>query len=77
VVPRATEVVLGVTAIEAKAAAVTVKLSVPVIDPEVADNVAVPCAMPFAKPAPLTVAVAGLEELQVTELVRFCVEPSE
>ena len=35
-----------------------------------------PCAMPFAKPALLTVAVAGLEELQVAELVRFWVVPS-
>jgi hypothetical protein len=33
--------------------------------------------MPFAKPVLLTVAVGGLDELQVAELVRFCVEPSE
>jgi hypothetical protein len=62
--------------IEESAAAVTVKLSFPVIDPEVAEIVTAPCAIPFAKPVLPTVAIAGLEELQVAELVRFCVEPS-
>lgn len=75
-VPSATEVLLGVTAIEVNAAAVTVRLSVPVIDPKVAEIVTDPCTTPFAKPMLLTVAVAGLEELQVTKFVRFCVEPS-
>ena len=36
----------------------------------------VPTARPAAKPAALIVAVAVFDELQVTELVKFCVLPS-
>lgn len=35
-----------------------------------------PKATPVARPAPLTVATAGLEEVHATELVKFCVLPS-
>lgn len=75
-VPSAMEGLPGVTVIELRTAAVTVKLSVPVTDPYWAEMVAVPCPRPFPKPVLPTVAVAGLEELQVAELVRSWVEPS-
>ncbi len=48
-----------------------------VTDPEVAVMVVEPIAPPVAKPLLLIVATAVLEEAQVAEVVRFCVEPSE
>ena len=35
-----------------------------------------PTAFPVARPPVLMLATAGFDELQVTELVRFCVLPS-
>jgi hypothetical protein len=75
-VPRAIEGLLGFTVIEVRTAAVTVRLSVPVTDPYWADMVTVPGTRPVPNPVLLTVAVEGLEEVQVAELVRFCVDPS-
>ncbi len=71
VVPNATEGLPGVTAIEVSAAAVTVRLSVPVTEPKLAEMVTDPCAKVCPKPMVLIVAMALLEELQVAELVRF------
>jgi hypothetical protein len=42
----------------------------------VADMLLDPGATPFATPPLLTVAAAGLDELQVADAVRFCVLPS-
>jgi hypothetical protein len=55
---------------------VTVRLAVPVKDPEVALIVAVPTALARAAPAELTLTIAGADELHVAVLVRFCVLPS-
>lgn len=58
----------------------TVSFADPVMDPEVAVMVAEPAAIPVAVPcipaALLIVATAVLDELHVTEVVRFCVLPS-
>ena len=56
---------------------VTVSVLVPVIDPEVAVIVVDPAATAVARPLVATVATGVLDELQITELVRSCVEPSE
>jgi hypothetical protein len=53
----------------------TVKVTEPEMVPDVALMVAPPGATPVAMPVLLMVATAVLEELQVTELVRFCVVP--
>jgi hypothetical protein len=73
--PVAIEVLAGVTAIDTSVG-VTVKPVEPLTEPETASIVVLPTATPLARPAPLMVATAVLEELQVTELVRFCVLPS-
>jgi hypothetical protein len=66
----------GVTAIETKAALVTVRVVDPLTVPEVAATVVVPVPFPVASPAVEIVATADEEELQVTVPVIFCVLPS-
>ena len=73
VVPLAIEGFAGVTAIEVKLAAVTVKPVEPLIDPEVALIVADPVATPVTTPALVMVATVVVLEDQVTVLVRSCV----
>ena len=51
----------------------TVRVVDPLIDPEVARMVVLPGATPDVNPVLLIVATAVFVELQVTELVRFCV----
>ena len=63
----------GVTAIDTSTGAVTVRFVDPLIDPEVARIVVLPVATPVASPPLVIVATAVFVELQVTELVRFCV----
>lgn len=69
----------GVTAIDTSVGAVTVTVSVvePVTPPETALIVLVPAATPVANPPAVIVATLVVTELQVTELVKFCVELSE
>ena len=67
----------GVTDIEDRVAEVTVGVVLPEIVPKVAVMVAVPAARAVANPVLLTVAVDGLEELQVTCLVMSKLVPSE
>ena len=80
VVPSAIEGAAGVIAIETSAAAVTVKVVDPLIEPDVALIVAVPwltvLARPAADPTLLIVATAGAPELHWTAAVMFCVLPS-
>jgi len=76
VAPLAMEALAGVTAMETNTGDVTVRVVVPLMLPEAAWMVVLPVATPAAKPAPLIVATAVFVELQVTELVRFCVLPS-
>jgi hypothetical protein len=63
------------TAIDSRAE-VMVNDIVPLTVPEVAVIVVLPPATPVARPAALIVAMAGAEEVQLTELVRFCALPS-
>ena len=71
----------GVTAIEesvgAGGAACTVRPAFPETPFSVAETVVVPALTPVASPPVPMVATAVCEEAQVTELVRFRVEPSE
>jgi hypothetical protein len=78
VAPTALLAVAGVTAIEDRvAAAVTVKVAVPDLPLKVAVMVAVPAALAVARPLLATVAVAVLDELQVTCVVIVWVVESE
>ena len=63
----------GVTAIDINVGAVTVRLVEPLIEPEIAWIVALPVLTPVARPPPVIVATVEFSEVQVTELVRFCV----
>src|SRR5678809_366323 len=70
----------GVTSIDISIASVTVKLVLPLTAPLVADTVVLPTpavvAKPFEPAALLTVATALSEDVQVTCVVRSCVELS-
>lgn len=72
--------IAGVTTIETRAAGVTVRFVVPVMDPRFADKLTLPTARLVASPwVPaelLTVAITEPEELQFTAEVRSCVLPS-
>ena len=61
----------GVTTIEVRVAAVTVRDVEPLIDPDVAVMVVVPAATLEARPELLMVDTLAAEEFQVTELVMF------
>ena len=74
-VPSAIEGLAGVTEMETRAGAPTVRVVEPDTAPCAARIVAVPWASPFvvARPVLLMAAVAGFEELHVTLWVRFWV----
>jgi hypothetical protein len=65
----------GVTAIETRVALVTVRVAVPVMEPDFALIVDDPTPTPLATPAELILAMAGADEAHVTE-VSTCVLPS-
>jgi hypothetical protein len=65
----------GVTAMEASTGAKTVSVVLPMMLPEVAEMVVVPTATVVARPLAAMVAAAVFVDAQVTEAVRFCVEP--
>jgi hypothetical protein len=67
--------VAGVTAIDASAGAPTVNTAVPLIVPDVAVMVLLPCARDKPSPALLMLATAVEDELQVTDEVRVCLLP--
>ena len=69
--PTAIDGLAGVTAIEVRVAAVTVRIVEPVIDPDVAVMVVAPGATLEARPELLMVDTLAAEEFQVTELVMF------
>lgn len=71
------EGVAGVTAIEVRVAAVTARTVEPVIEPEAAWIVDEPTAIPVARPTLDMVATEAFEDVQVAELVMFCVLASE
>ena len=74
--PRKIEGFDGVTAIDARMGAVTVRIVVELIAPDAARIVVPPAATPVASPLLLMVAMFAADELHVAELVRFCVLPS-
>jgi len=67
--------VAGVTEIEVSTAAVTVNVAEPLMVPDLAVIVAVPCAMLVANPTLLTVAIVVAEGRQVAVLVSVWVVP--
>ena len=71
IVPREMEGLAGLTLMEVNTAAPTVKSSVPVTEPKLAEMVTVPWDTACAKPLRPIVAIALLEELQVAVLVRL------
>ena len=75
--PAATDGLEGVTAMDVRVGAVTIKSAEPLIVPEVAVIVELPAATAVANPAELMVAALVAEEVQVAELVRFAVVPLE
>ena len=77
VVPSGTLGLAGVTAIDCRTAAVTVRTVEPVIPPRVALMVEVPVATAVARPPLEMVATEVVAEAHVTWLVRSCVELSE
>ena len=77
VAPTGRLVLTGVTAIDTKVAAVTVRLVEPEIAPTAADMVTDPGETAVASPLLLIVAHVVSEEAQVTCVVRFSVELSE
>ena len=68
--PMATEGFGGVTAIETRAAAVTVKVVDPLSPPEVAMMLDVPVAFVVASPPVVIAATEGWEDAHVAVLVR-------
>ena len=67
--------VAGLTAIDTRAGGPTVSETDPLIDPEVAAIVVLPCARDDASPALLMLATAVDDELQVADEVRVCLLP--
>jgi 1,4-dihydroxy-2-naphthoyl-CoA synthase len=79
VVPFTIEGLAGVTAIDTSVGvvALTVRVVEPLTPPEAACILLVPAATPVANPPTVIFATPVVCELQVTELVKFCVELSE
>lgn len=81
VVPKAMLGLAGVTVIDTSVAAVTVRVVDPDVPPNVAVMVVVPADADVARPlepdALLMVETPAVDEFQVTDVVRFCVVPSE
>jgi len=79
-VPRAVLVLLGLMVIEVRVAFVTCRDAPPFFPANSAVMVVVPGAIPLAVPASaearLIVATEGVDDVQITESVRFCVLPS-
>jgi hypothetical protein len=75
-VPFAMVALEGATDSEVSTAGVTVNVAEPLIVPDKAVMVALPCTTLVASPPLLTVAIGVAEEVQVAVLVRFCVVPS-
>ena len=73
VFPALIDGLAGVTAIDTNIGAVTVRLVEPLIEPEVAVIVVLPCATLVANPAALIVATLDDEELHFAVAVRFSV----
>jgi hypothetical protein len=75
VAPAVRKASTGATVIDCSVGATTVSVVEPETEPRVAMIVVVPVATVLARPPALMVAALVLLELQVTELVMFCVVP--
>jgi hypothetical protein len=73
VAPLVIDGLAGVTAMDCRVAAVTVRTVLPVTPFNVAEMEEVPTPAPVARPAAVIVATDGVAEVQVTLPVRFCV----
>jgi hypothetical protein len=73
VLPALIEGFAGLMLIDARTGEVTVKLAVPLIDPEVAVIVVLPTVKPLDNPTELIVATMGNDEIHVTDELRSCV----
>ena len=67
----------GITDMEERVAVVTVSVMLPEMGPEIAAMVVEPALAPVARPVLLTVATMGLDEFQVTCVVKSRLVPSE
>jgi hypothetical protein len=76
VVPLGIDGFAGVTATDTRVAGPTAKVVLPVTPPE-ALIVVLPCLTAVARPPDVIVATLVSDELQLRELVRFCVLLSE
>lgn len=76
VVPSAIEALAGVTAMDSRVGGFTVRVEEPLIAPEAALMTVLPTPAPLANPVLEIVATAVADELQFTDVVRFCVVPS-
>ena len=76
VVPSANDGFAGVIASDTSVGCTTLRVADPLIVPEAAVMVALPCPVPVARPELVTLAMVREDEVQVTELARFCVLPS-
>ena len=63
-------------AIDATTGAVTDSAAELVVEPKVAEMVAIPTPVPLARPAELTAPIVGLEEVQLADCVTSRIEPS-
>jgi hypothetical protein len=72
-VPKDTDAVWGVTAIDISVGELTVRVVEPVTEPDVALMTVLPGATLAARPLLLIVTTLVALEVQVTLLVRFCV----
>ena len=74
----AIEGLAGVTAIDTRVAAVTVRVAAGLVTlPEIAVMLEVPGASALARPEEVIVATVGVAEFHVAKAVRFCVLLSE
>jgi hypothetical protein len=71
------EMMDGVSATETNVAGVTVEITEPLMEADIAVIVLVPRDLLVASPPLEIVATAGADDVQVAELVRSCVLPSE
>ncbi len=76
VLPAGMEALAGATVMETSVAAVTVRVTEPMTEPDAAEMVVAPGVLPEARPLVLMAATLGADELQLTDAVMACVLPS-
>jgi hypothetical protein len=76
VLPMVSMVEVGLRLMETSDGPVTVRMEVPLIEPDMAVMLLVPWPTPVARPALDMVATVVVDDVHVAEFVRFCVLPS-